>query len=206
MPSNPGDAPPVPQGFAQPWRERLPLPPMEAMTDAQRQAAEELIAGPRKAVFGPFVPLLRSPQLLDKVAKLGEQLRFGGMLDARVRELTIAAAARHVGNQFEWMMHAPAAVKAGVAAATLEAVRNGARPKGLPLDEETALDFAAELLHQHGVSEPTYDAALALFTEQGVVELTTLIGYFVMVSWVMNVAHTPALAGAQGEPLTAFPL
>jgi 4-carboxymuconolactone decarboxylase len=128
------------------------------------------------------------------------------VLDPRIRELATCAAARHVTNQFEWLMHAPLARKAGVAEATIEALRVGARPKGLPADEEAALDFAFELLHTHGTSEPTYLAAVDRFGEEGVVELVTLLGYFVMVSWLMNVAHTPAQAAAQGKALPAFPL
>lgn len=194
------------QGFTEPWRERMPLPAHDAMDEQQRQAADALIAGPRKGVYGPFLPLLRSPRLLDRVARLGEYLRFDSVLDARIRELAICAAARHVSNQFEWLMHAPLAVKAGVAESAIEALRVGARPKGLPADEEAALDFAGELLRTHGASDASYQDAVAQFGEQGVVELTTLIGYFVMVSWLMNVAHTPAQTGSKGEPLPAFPL
>jgi 4-carboxymuconolactone decarboxylase len=194
------------QGFTEPWRERLPMPPAGAMSAAQREAADALIAGPRKGVYGPFLPLLRSPQLLDRVARLGEYLRFDSVLEARVRELATCVAARHVTNQFEWQMHAPLAVKAGVAQSAIDALAAGARPKGLAPDEEVALDFATELLHTHGTSEPTYAAAVAAFGEQGVVELATLVGYFVMVSWLMNVAHTPGQANAQASPLRAFPL
>lgn len=196
----------VRQGSAEPWQERLPLPATESMDPAQREAAAQLIAGPRKGVFGPFVPLLRNPQLLERVGKVGESLRFEGVLDARIRELVTCAVARHVSNQFEWLMHAPLAVKAGVSAATVEALRVGARPRGLPRDEEAALDFSTELLQRNGVSEPAWAEAQALFREQGVVELTVLVGYFVMVSWLMNAAHTPAQAGAQGAALPAFPL
>jgi 4-carboxymuconolactone decarboxylase len=185
--------------------ERLPMPPLEAMSAEQRAAADALIAGPRKGVYGPFLPLLRTPSLLERVAALGEQLRFHGSLETRVRELVTCAAARHTTNQFEWLMHAPLAIKAGVAEATIETLHAGARPKQLPADEEAALDFARELLQSHGVSDGTYDSALAQFGEAGVVELATLVGYFVMVCWVMNVAHTPALPGAQGTPLDAFP-
>lgn len=192
------------QGFTEPWRERLPMPDAASMTAQQREAADALIAGPRKGVYGPFLPLLRSPQLLDRVARVGEYLRFESVLDPRIRELATCASARHVSNQFEWLMHAPLAVKAGVAQATVESLRVGARPKGLPADEEAALDFSTELLNTHGVSEPTYAAAVAQFGEQGVVELTTLVGYFVMVSWLMNVSHTPA--SAPGPALQAFPL
>jgi 4-carboxymuconolactone decarboxylase len=188
------------------FHERLPMPAREAMSAEQRAAADALIAGPRKGVYGPFLPLLRAPQLLERVAALGEQLRFHSSLEPRVRELVTCAAARHTTNQFEWLMHAPLAIKAGVAEATIQALHAGARPKHLPVDEEVALDFTRELLQTHGVSEPAYAAAIGQFGEQGVVELSTLIGYFVMVCWVMNVAHTPAQSSAQGTPLAAFPL
>jgi 4-carboxymuconolactone decarboxylase len=195
----------VRQGFTEPWRERLPMPAAEAMNQPQREAAQALIAGPRKGVYGPFLPLLRSPQLLERVARVGEYLRFEGVLEARIRELATCAAARHVTNQFEWLMHAPLALKAGVSEATIEALGAGARPRALPADEEITLDFADELLNRHGVSEPTYACAVAEFGEQGVVELTALLGYFTMVSWLMNVAHTPAQDSARGPALQPFP-
>lgn len=189
-----------------PGPERLPLPPLQAMDEAQRTAAQALIDGPRKAVYGPFVPLLRTPVLLERVAALGEALRFGGRLDARVRELVTSAAAAHVGNQFEWVMHQPLAAAAGVDAAALEAVRLGMRPEGLAADEQLAFDFATELMRHHGVAEPTWQRACALFGEAGVVELATLAGYFVMVSWLMNAAHTPSRPTAEVQPLPAHPL
>jgi 4-carboxymuconolactone decarboxylase len=185
------DAKILPQGHSHDNAERLPLPAEAAMAPAQREAAQALINGPRKGVYGPFLPLLRSPVLLDRVARTGEYLRFDSVLDARVRELATCAVARHVGNQFEWTMHAPLAVKAGVAAAAIETLRLGACPKALKPDEEAALDFTHELLRTHGTSDPTYAAALQAFGEQGVVELATLVGYFAMVSWLMNVARTP---------------
>jgi 4-carboxymuconolactone decarboxylase len=197
--------PSLPQGHARPGGERLPLPPAAAMNEAQRAAAQALIDGPRKGVYGPFLPLLRAPVLLERVAKVGEYLRFDSVLDARVRELVTCAVARHLSNQFEWAMHAPLAVKAGVAAATIAALRAGARPRQLPRDEEVALDFTSELLHSHGTSDATYAEALQAFGEQGVVELATLVGYFAMVSWLMNVARTPGSAGADNEGLAAFP-
>jgi 4-carboxymuconolactone decarboxylase len=192
------------QGGTTPWRERLPLPAREQMNDEQRAAAQALIDGPRKGVFGPFLPLLRAPQLLDRVAALGETLRFKGSLEARIRELAICAASRHVGNQFEWHMHAPLAVQAGVSAAAIDLLRQGARPQPLATDEAIAYDACHELLHTNGVSDPTYQRAVEQFGEPAVVELVTLVGYFVMVSWLMNVAHTPAQKSA-GAALPAFP-
>lgn len=194
------------QGHTQPWAERLPMPAKDAMSDAQRAAAQALIDGPRKAVFGPFVPLLQSPVLMERIGILGEYLRFDSALDSRVRELVTCAVARHTGNQFEWAIHSQAAVKAGVSAEAIEALRLGRRAAPLADDEQLALDFAWELLRNHGVSEPTYAAARTRFGERTVVELSALVGYFAMVCWVMNVAHTPA-QGAEGQRgLDAFPL
>lgn len=196
---------PTPQGFGTSTAERLPIPERSAMSEAQRAAADAIIAGPRKAIFGPFIPLLQTPALMERIGKTGEALRFEGTLPERIRELTICAVARETSNQFEWQTHAPLAVKAGVALTTIEALAAGRRPRGLTTDEETALDFADELMLRHGVSDAIYADATRCFDQPGVVELTALIGYFVMVCWIMNVAHTPGSTGASTPGLTAFP-
>ena len=199
---------PTPQGFSHLASDRMPMMTPEAMSAAQRAAADALIAGPRKAVFGPFIALLRSPELMGRIGKVGEYLRFESLLEERIRELVTCFAARHVSNQFEWLMHAPLALKAGVAQTTLDAIAAGKRPQGLPADEAAVLDFSAELLQHHGVSDATYQETMALLGEQGVVELSSLIGYFVMVCWVMNVSRTPALpvqAPGSCAALAAFP-
>ena len=198
------DSDPPRQGCSRAAIERLPMPAMNALDDSQRAAAQALIDGPRKGVYGPFVPLLRSPVLLERVAQVGEYLRFESVLDVRIRELATCVAARHVSNQFEWSMHAPLAAKAGVAAEAIEALRQGATPRPLAADEQDAVDFTHELLATHGVSDLTYAAALGRWGERGVVELTALVGYFAMVSWLMNVARTPAQVGA-ATTIDAFP-
>ena len=192
------------QGHARGATERLPMPAMSSLDQAQKAAVQALIDGPRKGVYGPFVPLLRSPVLLERMAKVGEYLRFDSGLELRLRELATCVAARHVSNQFEWSMHAPLAVKAGVAPEAIEALRQGATPRTLAPDEQDTVDFLRELLSTHGVSDLAYQAALARWGERGVVELTALVGYFVMVSWLMNVARTPAQAGTAAG-IDAFP-
>jgi len=197
--------PATPQGFGDPNAERLPLPERGAMTDAQRAAADAIIAGPRKAIFGPFVPLLQTPALMARIGKTGEALRFEGTLPERIRELVICVVARETGNQFEWQTHAPLAVKAGVAAEAIDALAAGRRPPALAADEACALDFARELMSRHGVGDATYADAISRFAAPGTVELTALAGYFTMVCWIMNVARTPGPAGATAPGLRAFP-
>ena len=164
---------------------------LEQMTSAQRAAADALIAGPRKGVKGPFIALLRSPELLARVATLGEFLRFSSTLPRRTSEFATLIVARFFGQQFEWFTHVPLALAAGTAAETIAALREGRRPTTMDDEETLVHEVATELLQQHGVADATYARAVQRFGEAGVVELTSLIGYFVMVSMVLNVTHTP---------------
>lgn len=171
---------------------RMALPSRDAMDEAQRAAADELIAGPRKGVKGPFIALLRSPDLMARIQKVGEYLRFGSKLLPRLSEFATLLVARKWTQQFEWFMHAPLALKAGVTQQTIDAIREGRRPPSGSPDELAVFDFASELLIHHGVSDATYTACVDRFTEQGVVDLVCIIGYFTMISMVLNVAHIPA--------------
>lgn len=183
------------------------MPPLDpgAMNEAQRQAADGLVAGPRKGVFGPFIPLLRSPELMDRLQRVGEYLRFGSTVPGKLNEFAMCVVARHWTNQFEWAVHYPLAAKAGVATATLDALAEGRRPDGMLTDEALVHDFLAELLANHGVCDATYGRARELLGEQGVIDLVGLAGYFAALCMVMNVAHTPAPTSAVA-PLEKLPL
>src|SRR5512140_395959 len=132
--------------------DRMPSLPMDRMDAAQRAAAEALIAGPRKAVIGPFIPLLRSPELMDRFQRVGEYLRFRTSMPAKLNELAMVLTARHTRNAFEWAVHYPLALKEGVGASTLEALARRERPAGMTEDEALLLDFCEELLATHAVS------------------------------------------------------
>ena len=185
--------------------DRLPPLSPEAMSPEQRHAAAALAAGPRGGVRGPFIALLRSPQLMDRLQKVGEYLRYHSALEARLSEFAMLIVARQLTQQFEWQVHYPLALKAGLAQDVADALAQGARPRGMRDDEEAVYDFCSELLRLHGVSEPTYRRARNTLTEQGVVDLVGLVGYFITVSLVMNVAHTPAAAESGVVPLAPYP-
>ena len=177
----------------------------EHMTAEQRSAAQALIDGPRKGVKGPFIALLRSPALLDRVAALGEFLRFSSSLSRRTSEFATLIVSRVYSQQFEWFTHVPLALAAGTAPETIAALRDGRRPATMNDEEALVHDLATELLQHHGVTDATYAQAVQQFGEAGVVELTSLIGYFAMVSMVLNVAHIPEEPNAAVQRLEPFP-
>jgi len=183
--------------------ERMPMLARDAMDAAQRAAADELIAGPRGGVKGPFVALLRSPELMSRLQKVGEYLRFQSALPPRLSELVMATVAREWSNEFEWAVHVPLAQKAGVAAKILEAIGAGRRPDAMADDEALVHDFTLELLARKGVCDATYERGVKSLGERALLDLIGLIGYFVGICMVMNVAHTPGPAGS--PPLGTFP-
>ena len=172
-------------------RDRMPPMDPAAMDAAQKAAADALIAGPRKAVIGPFIPLLRSPQLLDRMQRVGEYLRFESSVPARLNEWAILVTSRHWANQFEWVVHHPLAVKAGVAREAIDALGRGERPAPLADDEEAVHAFVTELLRTRRVSDAAYDRVLSILGERGVVDLLGTIGYFSAVDLLMNAVGTP---------------
>lgn len=185
--------------------ERMPMIPREQMTDTQRAAAEALIAGPRKAVIGPFIPLLRSPGLLATMQRVGEYLRFHSPLSRRAAEFATLVVARQWTQHFEWHVHVPLAHKAGTADETIDDLRVGRRPRGMSDEEGLVYDFLTELTTNKGVSDATYAAAVERFGEAGVVDLVGVIGYFTAISMVLNMAGTPANPAEGAKHLPGLP-
>jgi 4-carboxymuconolactone decarboxylase len=179
-----------------PNRDRFPPLTPEEMTPAQRRAADALVRGPRGALFGPFVPMLRSPEFMDRAQRLGEYLRYDSAIARRLRELAILVTARHFRQSYEWHVHAPAAIEAGLAERTLSAIAEGRRPEALEIDEAAVYDFCVELHGGHEVSDATHARARALLGEQGVIDLCGVCGYYGLLALVMNVARTPLPPGA----------
>lgn len=184
------------------------MPPLEParMNEAQKKAADELTAGPRGGVKGPFIPLLRSPELMDRLQKVGEYLRFKSSLEPRINEFLMCVVSREWTQQFEWFVHVPLALKAGIKQETLKSLSEGRRPVGMAEDEEIAYDFWDELVRTKGVSDANYKRAVNKFGENGIIDMLGLIGYFTTVSMVMNVAHTPPPKDESVSALQPFPL
>lgn len=184
--------------------ERLPPIPEGRMTEAQKSAAAEIASGRRGGVRGPFHALLRSPALMDRVQKLGAYLRYDSVVEQRLRELAALMAARDWTQQYEWHAHVPHALQAGLRQDIIDAVAERRRPAGMAADEEIVHDFVAELLVNRGVSDSTYARALKQFGEAGVVELTSVVGYYALLAMVMNVARTSVPDG-KALPLPLLP-
>jgi 4-carboxymuconolactone decarboxylase len=175
------------------------------MTTAQKVAVASIMSGPRGHMGGPFSALLRSPELMNRVQKVGEYLRFQCPLDKRLGEFAAIIAARYWSQQFEWWAHYKQAVAAGLKKEIGDAVAEGRRPTGMAEDEEIVYDFLTEALNNKGVCDTTYARGIKKFGEPGVIDLLAVAGYYGLLALVMNVARTPVPDG-HALPLPALPL
>lgn len=176
-----------------------PLTP-ENMSQEQRRIADEIAAGPRGGIRGPFQAWLRSPAFADRGQKLGEFCRFNTSLPPRLSELAILVTARHWTAQYEWYAHAKIAREAGVPVAAIEAIANRETPSLDDPDQALVYRFAAEYYATHRIGDATYKAAVERFGEQGVVELVGIMGYYGLVAMTLNVFEMPLPEG-ETEPL-----
>jgi 4-carboxymuconolactone decarboxylase len=174
--------------------DRLPPIPPELWTPAQRELAEEIISGPRGALVSPFIPLLRSPELMAHAQRMGEYLRYRSAVGQRLSELAILITARAWSQPVEWAIHAPIALREGITSETIAAIAEGRRPAALSEEEAVVYDFCSELHAKQAVSDTTWAAAVQRFGEQGTVDLVGINGYYTLLSMVMNCARTPAPA------------
>jgi len=188
-------------------QDRMPPMPADKLTPAQKKAVELLMATPRGAAgpTGPFIPLLRNPELMNRLQAVGEYLRFHNSVPQKLVEMAIIMSARQFAQQYEWDSHYPLALKAGLPADTANAIAAGRRPEKLAPDEAVVYNFVAELLQNKSVSDPTYATMMAKFGEQGVIDTTGLVGYYSTLAMILNVARTPGQPESAAPKLAPFP-
>src|ERR1700680_1899068 len=177
--------------------ERMAEIPLEKMSAAQRSIADAIMYGPREALSGPFNAWLRSPELADRLQKVGEYVRFNTSLDKRVNEMAILMTAQAWGSQYEWYAHEPLALKAGLDPAIGAALGRGRKPDNMKDDEAIVWEFTTQLRRDHGVDDAISARALEKFGEQGIMDLVAVNGYYGVVSMTLNVARVAAPAGEE---------
>ncbi len=173
------------------------FPPLDParMTEAQRKVAADMTAS-RGSLNGPFSGMLRSPELGDRLQRVGHFVRFMSKLPATVREIAILLTARQWTAQFEWYAHRKIGEEAGLAPALCDSIAKGERPAGLDTPHAAAYDFAASLLATGQVSDAQFDAMVKHFGEEGAADLIGTVGYYSTVSFFLNVDRFPVPDGS----------
>lgn len=166
---------------------------------AQKDVYDKILSGPRGTVQGPLRIWLHSPQLADRAQALGAFCRYQTALEPRLSELAIFVTGAFWKAGFEWHVHAPIAIRAGLDPAAVETIRKGERPLFQRADEAAVHAFAHELLTMRRVSDATYAEAEARLGSRGLVDLVGILGYYGLISMTIVAFDVPLPDGAD-EP------
>ncbi len=182
---------------------RLPTIPPDQYTDQQKKAAEDFLAARKLPVFGPFEPLMYSPEVMSQARAMGDYLRYKSGVGNTLSELAILITAREWTQDYEWYVHAPIAAKAGIKPAIIEAIRDGRRPTGMSEDEEIVYDFSSELHKNKRVSDQAFARAEQRFGKPAVVDLVGINAYYTLLAMQLNIARYAM--PKDGTPLPRLP-
>ncbi len=170
---------------------RLPDIVPDALTPAQKRVYDAILAGPRGRVEGPLRVWVNVPELAERAEALGAFCRFGTGLPARLSELAILVTGACWRAGFEWHVHAPIGLKAGLDLDVVAAVKARAAPRFARADEAAVHDFARELLDLREVTPATYARAEAELGRDGLVALVGILGYYGLISMTIKAFEVP---------------
>jgi len=178
---------------------RLPKLSEESLTAEQRALAQSIKSGPRGQfrLAGPFAIFMHSPAFGELAQRLGGHLRFNTGVPPRLLEFATLCTAAHWKAQYEWAAHAVLGAKAGVKPDTIAALQAGRAPKSAPKDELAIYAFVKELYSKKRVSTPTFNRVRKLLGDAGTVELVGVLGYYALVSMLLNVFKAPLAEGVK---------
>src|SRR5437867_2232204 len=169
---------------------RVPILPEDKLTPEQRALLASIRGGPRGAgitIRGPFAVFLHAPAFGELAQRLGGHCRFKTAVPPRLSEFAILATAKLWRAQYEWFAHVPQAGRAGVKPQTIRDLHKGRMPKAAPKDERTLHDFIQELYKTRRVREKTFSRVRTLLGDAATVELVGVLGYYVLISMILNV-------------------
>jgi 4-carboxymuconolactone decarboxylase len=179
---------------------RLPYVTRQDLGDAGQKLADIFARNgkPSDPITGPLAFASYNVPVANALLDLHDGAVGKGSLNPHARELAILVACRETNFNLEWNGHEPAALKAGVDAKAIDAVRNGGGLTGLDDADAAVIRFGRELLGDRKMSSATFAKAVQLYGKNGAMDLVAVMSTYA-VSGFYAIAvdeHMPA-----GKPM-----
>lgn len=150
---------------------------------------------------GPFDPWIRSPEVGRRAMSLGDFIWNRTTVGRRIVELAIIVTGRHWRSNVEWVAHERMAREQGVSDEVIQAVFEQRMPDNAPPDEALTIEVCRALHETQDLPIELYQRAIALWGEQGLMDIIQTIGFYTFVSMTLNSFNIPT---GDGDP-TPFP-
>ncbi|MGB3391288.1 MAG: carboxymuconolactone decarboxylase family protein [Pseudaminobacter sp.] len=162
--------------------------------DAEQLRIFDDIARPRGGqVPAPFHVYLESPELCQLVQALGAFCRYRTGLPPRLSEIAILVTATHWRAEYEFEVHAGEALKAGVSAGEIDALRSGVQPAFSDAEADLIYRFSSAFYQHRDVPDALFEETISVFGRRTIVELVGVLGYYSMLAIALRIFHVPAV-------------
>ncbi len=150
--------------------------------------------------YNIFRTLARHPKLFKRSMVLATGLLVKGNLPPRVREIVILRVAWRAGSNYEWGQHVRIGLDSGLDKAEIAALAAEAAESTWSDADRLAISVTDELCAEDDLTDATWDAALAQWGEQDLMELIFLVGNYRMLAGFLNAARVELDEGLEGFP------
>lgn len=127
-----------------------------------------------------------SPKIGRDFLRLGTAILRKGSLDPALRELAILRVGNLAQANYEWTQHVPIGLQAGLSQQQIDDISNWENSDLFNDTERAALRYTDEVAVNIRVSDETFSTLKNVFNDQEIVELTITIGYYGMVSRLLE--------------------
>lgn len=173
--------------------------PLDKMTAEQRKGYEYVIRD-RNMCPGPYKIWVENPPIMDLMVPLGAYYRKESSLNDAEREIATVLIVAKWGAAFalsehEWIAEGTS----GYSHAAIPAEKVERMIGGLPVSfddprQQVIYEVATALINSRYVAKGLYERAVKLLGNNGVTDLTVLIGYFSMVAFTLMFHDVPSFA------------
>jgi 4-carboxymuconolactone decarboxylase len=176
---------------------RLPAVTANSEFSPEQRGAAEAVLKVFGHIRGPFSMLLHSPKLAEQLLPLVTFVRETNIVEPRLRFVAILTAVRESAADYVWAAQVEQARKNGIREEVIELIRAGEEPARFAPDEREILLYVRQLLRAKRVEQAVFEMLARKYSAQWLVELTTIVNFFVLVSGICNAFEVePPTGGA----------
>ena len=165
---------------------RIPAVTREDIPDSLKKVFDEVAAEPSGIGTGPMSILKNSPEMAKRARPLFNYVRNESTVPKKLRELGTLLTARAMNCPYIWHAHFEYGRAEGLSEMLLDAIRDKQTLPSVPSDEAIVIAYSNELLNYKSVTTETFNTLLNLLGKRGLVELTTLLGFYTMLAFNAN--------------------
>ncbi len=137
-------------------------------------------------ILNLYKVMAHCPEVGVNFLRLGNSILFKGIVPANLRELAILRVGNINQAKYEFTQHIPIALRAGLKQEQIDDLPHWESSGKFNREERAVLRYTDEVTKDIRVKEDTFAAVRSFLNEEGVVELTTVIGYYGMVCRILE--------------------